>query len=251
MRGGLALAVGRSPLAAPPRRWRPAHAVDRTRSRPELGHTFEFRSTIVNRGATPTPPLIAHLNVLSLGPASTSTPRTGRRTARATCGRSRRTARESALADDRREPGTRRRLRRPAPAPRPAGGHDRFGGPGSDRRPEARSTRARPCPSPSACRLSSASSCRGFGSGAGGWTSAYLELRHGRLQAVRPCSTEIGTDACVTALADSSGGWIPLALDMCSMSGFEPVRHACSAVIGSAARDCRRCCRPAGASACA
>jgi hypothetical protein len=34
----------------------------------ELGRTFEVRSTIVNRAGTPTPPLIAHLNVLSLGP---------------------------------------------------------------------------------------------------------------------------------------------------------------------------------------
>jgi hypothetical protein len=33
-----------------------------------LGRTFEVRSTIVNRAGTPTPPLIAHLNVLSLGP---------------------------------------------------------------------------------------------------------------------------------------------------------------------------------------
>jgi hypothetical protein len=34
----------------------------------ELGRTFVVRSTIVNRAATPTPPLIAHLGVLSLRP---------------------------------------------------------------------------------------------------------------------------------------------------------------------------------------
>jgi hypothetical protein len=35
----------------------------------QLGRTFEVRSTIVNGAATPTPPLIAHLNVLSLRPS--------------------------------------------------------------------------------------------------------------------------------------------------------------------------------------
>jgi hypothetical protein len=43
-----------------------AVSVDRTSASTRLGHAVVFRSTIANRGAAPTPPLIAHLNVLSL-----------------------------------------------------------------------------------------------------------------------------------------------------------------------------------------
>jgi hypothetical protein len=41
-------------------------SLDRTGASTRLGHTVAFRSTIANRGSAPTPPLIAHLNVLSL-----------------------------------------------------------------------------------------------------------------------------------------------------------------------------------------
>ena len=41
-------------------------SVDRLTVRTKLGHTFVIRSRISNPGSTPTPPLIAHLNILSL-----------------------------------------------------------------------------------------------------------------------------------------------------------------------------------------
>jgi len=43
-------------------------SVDRTAVATKLGHTFVVRSTITNHGTTPARGLVAHLNVLSLGP---------------------------------------------------------------------------------------------------------------------------------------------------------------------------------------
>jgi hypothetical protein len=42
--------------------------VDRTSVETRLGQDFSFRSTITNRGSSPTTGLVAHLNVLSLRP---------------------------------------------------------------------------------------------------------------------------------------------------------------------------------------
>jgi hypothetical protein len=42
--------------------------VDRTQISTQLGRKFEFRSTVRNLEATPTEPLVAHLNILSLRP---------------------------------------------------------------------------------------------------------------------------------------------------------------------------------------
>jgi hypothetical protein len=43
-------------------------SVDRTAVATKLGHTFVIHSTITNDGTTPARRLVAHLNVLSLGP---------------------------------------------------------------------------------------------------------------------------------------------------------------------------------------
>ena len=43
-------------------------AVDRTKISTTLGKDFVFRSTITNRGSSPTSRLVAHLNILSLRP---------------------------------------------------------------------------------------------------------------------------------------------------------------------------------------
>jgi hypothetical protein len=45
-------------------------SVDRTRVSTGLGHKFQFRSTITNRGSAAASGLIAHLNVLSLRPGT-------------------------------------------------------------------------------------------------------------------------------------------------------------------------------------
>jgi hypothetical protein len=44
--------------------------VDRTSVQTSLGHNFRFSTTVSNRTAVSTPPLVAHLNVLSLEPGT-------------------------------------------------------------------------------------------------------------------------------------------------------------------------------------
>ena len=64
-----AVAVSTSLALAAPAQGADGHGVsvqiDRTSIATDLGHTFSIRSRVTNRGPTPSPALIAHLNVLS------------------------------------------------------------------------------------------------------------------------------------------------------------------------------------------
>lgn len=66
MRNLLAIAVLAAAILAPSAAAEVRVGVDRDHVSTALGHSFGFGTTIANSGSTPTAPLVAHLNVLSL-----------------------------------------------------------------------------------------------------------------------------------------------------------------------------------------